>query len=370
MLNKLYASPMSLYSSRVRSYFIKAGINFREIVPTSDHYEDVVLPKAGNRRSMPTVELSDGSVIRDSVAILDHFESKSGFSFAPKSPKHNCLSLLFDVIGAEGMLRPAMHYRWRFKENEPMVRHDFSEITPRNAPYMFTVEGRTERMQQACIDLGVPMDRVELVESLYLRLLKSLENHFALYPYLLGGKPSIGDFGFIAPMHAHLGRDIAPLALMYKYAPNVLRWTERMNRPDPAFSANHEMHEDFLKNDEVPETLIDVLRVLAIDFVPETKAACEFTNHWLQKTIPLARGSQVERGIGAATFEIEGQAITTAVQPFRFYLLKRLQDFVSALPDIDQLAVIDLFSKANMDSILDMQITRSIGRAENLEVWR
>jgi hypothetical protein len=73
----LYGSPMSLYTGRVRSYFIKAGLDFSERHPVSDHYEDVVLAKAGGRRSMPTVELDSGEVIRDSVAIVDNSVHRS-----------------------------------------------------------------------------------------------------------------------------------------------------------------------------------------------------------------------------------------------------------------------------------------------------
>ena len=38
------------------------------------------------------------------------------------------------------------------------------------------------------------------------------------------------DFGLIAPMYAHLGRDPYPLALMQSRAIHVFRWVERMNR--------------------------------------------------------------------------------------------------------------------------------------------
>jgi hypothetical protein len=63
----LYAVPYSLYSARTRSYFIKAGIGYREIPPRTAHFYNVVKPKAGGRVSSPTAELSDGTVIRDSA---------------------------------------------------------------------------------------------------------------------------------------------------------------------------------------------------------------------------------------------------------------------------------------------------------------
>lgn len=366
----LYGSPLSLYTGRVRSYFIKAGVSYRETPPVTDHYEDVVLAKAGGRRGMPTVELADGQVIRDSVAIVDHFEAQLSAPFTPATPKQHAISLLFDAIGAEGLMRPAMHYRWRYPENEPLLRFHFGEITPRDTPWQFTVEGRFERMKQACIDLGAPPDRIELVESLYLRLLEKLDAHFATVPYLLGGKPCTGDFGMIAPMYAHLGRDPKPLSLMHQHAINVLRWVERMHRPEPDLGALHARSEDYLDDDEVPQTLVDVLRHIAIDFVPETRAACALINDWIDQQSDLPVGTTVERTLGMATFEVEGQNMTAAAQPFRFYVLKRLQDEVAQQSETQRRVVIRMLEAADMSELLEMKLTREIGRAGNLEVWR
>ena len=79
--------------------------------------------------------------------------------------------------------------------------------------------------------------------------------HFEQYPYLLGWKPCVGDFGLLAPMYAHLGRDPHPASLMQQRAPRVYRWVERMNRADQDVPEFFTAGTDFLKNDEVPETL-------------------------------------------------------------------------------------------------------------------
>jgi glutathione S-transferase len=366
----LYGSPLSLYTGRVRSYFIKAGIEFREVAPISDHYEDVVIPLAGGRRGMPTVELADGQVIRDSVAIVDHFETDLGTPFTPVTEKQNTVSLLIDTVASEGMLRPAMHYRWRYPENEPMLRNHFAEITPRGAPSDYTVAGRFERLKRAPNDLGASDANVPLVESLYLRLLKALDAHFALYPYLLGGKPSIGDFGLIAPMYAHLGRDPKPLSLMHEHGINVLRWVERMHRHDSNFGATHASSEDYLSDDEIPATLLEVLRLFAIDFVPETQAACVQINDWIQTQSDLQSDTEVERSVGSATFGVEGQSMTAATQPFRFYVLKRLQDYVATRSEAQALDIVELLKSVEMETLLALKLDRDIGRAGNLEVWQ
>ena len=68
-----------------------------------------------------------------------------------------------------------------------------------------------------------------MIEAAYEELLDRLEAHFRVSPYLLGGRPSIGDFGMIAPLYAHLGRDPYPASLMKRRAPHCYRWVERMS---------------------------------------------------------------------------------------------------------------------------------------------
>ncbi len=361
----LYGSPISLYTARVRSYFIKAGVDFREVPPTTDHYENVVLAKAGGRRGMPTIEMAEGRVVRDSVAILDYFESRTQDPFTPETPRQDLVSLLFDLIGAEGLLRPAMHYRWRFAENEPMLRHHFAEITPREPSPEFTVEGRFARLKGAADMLGAPLERVELVERLYLTFLKALDRHFAAHPYLLGGRPSIGDFGLLGPLYPHLGRDPKPLSLMHAHGVNVLRWIERMNRPTPELFGFGEIETAFLPDDQIPATLLDVLRAAAVDLVPETVAVSRFTNDWLREQSGPETGTPVERGLGMVTFDVDGQSMTAMAQPFRLYLLARINAHVATAPEI----LGALLDEVGMGELATLRLNRAIGRAGNLEVW-
>ncbi len=74
----LYGAPASLYTGRARSYLIKAGLAYREVAPNTPHYANTVLPKAGGRRGIPTVETETGDVIRDGAAIIDHYEARNG----------------------------------------------------------------------------------------------------------------------------------------------------------------------------------------------------------------------------------------------------------------------------------------------------
>ncbi len=366
----LYGTPLSLYSGRPRSYLINAGLAYREVTPTTVHYKDVVLPKAGGRQGMPTLETADGDVIRDGAAIIDHYEDQSGHTFSPKAPKQRILSRLFDVIGAEGLLRPAMHYRWNFPdENLAFLKFHFQSVMPPVPEREQYADKAMDRMREACMGFGAVPDTFELVETLYAELLEKLDAHFAVQPYLLGGRPCIGDFGMIAPFYGHLGRDPKPLSLMQSHAIRLFRWVERMNRPEPDVGEFDDQTGEYLSDDQIPDTLVELLKQLATDFVPETRAAADCINTWLDQQSDLAPGTEVARGVGMAQFEVRGVTINALAQPYRFYLLKRVQDEFEALDENAKENVSGLLNACGMEDVLNLKLTREIGRANNLEVW-
>ena len=366
----LYGAPFSLYTGRARSYLIKAGIDYREEPHSSPHFFESVLPKAGGRRGIPTIEFPDGTVIRDGVAIIDHFESLNGGQFSPSTPKQRIVSRLLDAVGAEGLLRPCMHYRWNFdQDNDEFLRFHFGTIFAEGD----SDEAALERMRFIKENVnpawGVTPENHELIERLHLDTLRTLNAHFSQYPYFLGGKPCIGDFGLMAPLYGHLGRDPAPLSLMQAHAVRLYRWTERMNRPEPDVGEFANKDYAYLADDAVPDTLIAALKHFAIDYVPESRAACERINEWIEENPDTPALTEVERGLGDCEFEVEGRRISAMAQPFRFYVLKRVQDEYEALGEDDQRDVETLLTACDMREVLEFKLTRAIGRHNNLEVW-
>ena len=369
----LYGAPASFYTGRARSYLIKAGLEYRESAPNTMHYQNDVLPKAGNRRGIPALETEAGEVIRDGAAIIDHYEALNGHRFSPTTPRQRIVSRLFDVIGAEGLLRPGLHYRWNFPdENHEWLKFQFGGAIPS----FFDADARAKMTEAAMKRAafagylwGAQPPAFKVIEKLYEELLELLNAHFSEHAYLLGGKPAIGDFGLICPFYGHLGRDPAPLALMQKKALRLFRWVERMNRPEPDIYEFENKSEDYLPDDQIPDTLIAVLKHMAIDFVPETKAAADFINAWIDKQDALAPGTVAERTVGQAEFDLPGVTINAMAQPYRFYLLKRVQDEFDALDAAAKADVEAVLDACDMKDILGFRLSRDIGRANNLEVW-
>lgn len=367
-IHTLYAITHSLYSGRARSYLIKNGIAFRELSSGHESFKADILPK-GKLPTIPTLLTNQGEVIRDGAAIIEHFEVSSGRPCRPLTAKQQIVSALIDVIGTDGLLRPAMHYRWNFPDdNLEFVHYHFfhsQRDTPQRAD---KTEYMMNKMRHVAQIWGVNDETKAMVEGLYLEYLHALNVHFERYPYLLGGRPCIGDFGLIAPMYAHLGRDPYPARLMQQQAVSVYRWVERMNRADQDAPEYFEVGTQFLEDDEVPETLIAVLKILAEDFVPETTAAADTINQWLADNSPEA-GTAAERMLGTLQFTVRDQSISSVAQPYRFYGLQRVQETYDSLAVNDKAAVDEIFARCGLSEILTARLDRQLGRQDNLEVW-
>jgi len=367
-VHTLYAITHSLYSGRARSYLIKQGIPFRELSTGHESFKAEVLPK-GKLPTIPTLVTPEGEVIRDGAAIIEYFEAQNGRPCRPPGPRQQVVSALFDMIGTDGLLRPAMHYRWNFpEENLDFVRYHFF-YSQRDLPQR---EDKTEhmmdRMRHAAAAFGVSEASAELVETLYLEFLAALNTHLAEVPYLLGWQPCVGDFGLLAPLYAHLGRDPKPARIMQQQAVRVYRWVERMNRADDDIPEFFDPGSGFLPDDDVPETLLAVLRILAEDLVPETRAAADFINQWLADNQPEA-GSPAERMLGMAEFTVRGQSMTAVAQPYRFYLLQRVQEAYEGFEPAEQTQVEAMLADCGLEELLSIKLDRQVGRADNLEVW-
>ncbi len=368
----LYAMTHSLYSGRARSYLIKHQIPFQELSTGHESFKVEVLPK-GKLPTIPTLVTPEGEVIRDGAAIIEHFEAALGRPSRPTGPKQRIISALFEVIGTDGLLRPAMHYRWNFPvDNLAFVRYHFLNSQRGTSERSEKTEAMMNRMRHAAMIFGVTEQSRGAVESLYLDYLEALNAHLEQYPYLLGWRPRIGDFGLIAPMYAHLGRDPHPATLMQQRAVSVHRWVERMNRYDQDVPEFFNAGTDFVEDDEIPKCLVAVLRVLAEDFVPETLAAADVINGWLAENNPEAGAPAVGRlaqAPGTASFILRGETIEALAQPHRFYLLQRVQDDYAYLSETDKVGVDAVLGQSAMGAILEATLSRRIERADNLEVW-
>ena len=376
----LYGMPGSLYTGKVRAYLRKQHIDFEERSAGDPRFRTEVIPAVG-RWIIPVLQTPDGAFVQDGADIIDHVEARglARMSAYPSTSVHLAVSRLFELFGGEGLLRAAMHYRWNFDDtNLPFLIDDFcaSLAAPgSSAEERAAVFARSSgAMRKATSGFGVTADTAPLVEAAYLEFLARLDAHLAHAPYLLGGHPTIGDYGLIAPLYAHLGRDTYPAQLMKQRAPRVWRWVERMNAPEQGAGEYADTREALFDEDAVPATLLDLMRFVAEDYLPELRAHVDFTNLWLAARPDIAAGHNGlekpgARAIGMADFLWRGTPIRTMVMPYRLYLLQRLQDACDAMGVADQARVRALFSAAGLAPMLELKALRRVERHRHQEVW-
>jgi glutathione S-transferase len=371
--------PGSLYSGKARSYLRTHRIPYVERVPGDARYTDHVVPTIG-RWIIPVLETPDGLLVQDTVDIIDHLDAAepSDRSAYPGTPVHRAVAHLLELFGGEGLLRPAMHYRWDFDDtNLSFLEKDFSaslvvdgDDETRAAVFAFS----SDRMRSATTAFGVSEELVPEIERSYEEFLDLFDAHLAGSPYLLGGRPTIADHAFMGPLFAHLARDPYPSVLMKRRAQRVWRWTERMNAPILDAGEYGDIGAELFADDAVPDTLQALLGYIGEEFLDEAVAQIAAVEHWLVEHPDVATGDVVlgkpsRRISGTTTFSWRGRPMTAAVVPYRLTLVKRLQDaFASAGPD-DRVAIRAVFTGAGLDPLLDLRPRRWVVRVDNREVW-
>ena len=373
----LYGMQASLYTGKARAYMRRNRVPFTERGAGHPDFASRIMPAVG-RFIMPVIEAPDGTLVQDGTDILDWLET-NGFGREPLYPDDAVLkavALLFELFGNEGLLRPAMHYRWNFDaQNLHFIRNSFRDVLPGGLPpeqYDAMFDHASGRMRKAARAFGVSDETIPTVEAAYAEFLALADAHFGANYFLLGGRPTIGDYGLFNPLYAHLARDPAPANLMKTTAPHVWNWVERMNASEAR--EEHSIADapsGLFAREQLPDTLTALMAYVAEEYLAEITAHVAFANQWLEEQgdDPALVKAPLGRGIGFTEFEWRGQRISTAVLPYRFYLLQRLTDHVAGASDTDQTAIRALFASTGLEPLLDLRTDRRVLRRDHVEVW-
>lgn len=190
--------PGSLYTAKVRCYLRKQRIAFDERVAGDPRFTKEVVP-AVKRWIIPVVQTPDGELLQDGTCIIDHLEASApmGPRAQPPDPVLSVISHIFEMFGSEGMLRPAMHYRWNFDDvNLAFLKGDFlTALAPGQSgdEAEMTFAFASDRMRKATKRFGVNAETAGTVESSFEEFLQLFDRHLQSTPYLLGPDPTYAD---------------------------------------------------------------------------------------------------------------------------------------------------------------------------------
>ncbi len=369
----LWGAPGSGFSGRTRSYLRKKGLVYQEIFPSHRRFHEEIVPLIGYF-VMPVTELTDGTLIQDSTDTVVYFENEYPENpLIPSTPVQKAIAWLLGFFGSETLLKAAMHYRWSFVEED----RPFTEAT---FGHFFSAHRDREKQRQDVVplmeyfdgflgDLGVTPETIPVIEASHKDLLDVLNVHFLQCPYLLGGRPSLADFGLMVPMYAHLSRDPVACTLMKLHAPQVFRWTERMNEPGIVDGEFPDAAPEYPANDTLPETLLPILKYFFTDCGPEMLGMIATFNAWCEANPNVPSGAAIQTDadqvgahprLGKLSYELRGVAFHRQTFTSALYHFQRVQDVIAGLDRDGRSALNDIVEKAGGQELISATLTRRI----------
>ncbi len=321
---RLFSWEHSYFSGKVRSYLrykqrmgdLSPG--WEDVLATPELIAGLLTPRSGSG-AIPQLQAPDGTWIQDSSEILDFCEAahrEVPVTPGPDRPRQRLVSYLIELLADEWIVVPGFWERWFFSENGRAPSHrGFNEqqwgavMSPdgtgperraAGAGFFEAAFGistsRTDPkgVYAGLVHLGCTEKTERAWQASQHRLLERLEVHFGKHDFVLGGRPSLADFGLMGPLYAHLFRDAVPGFAMRTHFPLVCEWVERTNGEGSlnartydqklysldahgelvARTANTDDGE-WLPDDALPETLLPVLEIFFEEMWPVLRDATE-----------------------------------------------------------------------------------------------
>jgi len=386
---RLYSWENSYFSGKARAYLRfkhsqgALGDGFEDILATPELMFGM-LPQRTGSSAVPQLETPDGSWIQDSSEIIDYCEA--AHPAAPvvpdpaTSPRQCLVAYLIELLADEWMVVPGFWERWYFSEDgrEPSHRR-YNEYQwgaifgaglqgderraagARVFENMFgisTSRSNPKGVYAGLVDLGVTAETEHAWQASQHQLLERLETHFGLHDYVLGGRPSLADYGLLGPLYAHLYRDAVSGFALRSYFPLVSEWVERTNG-EGALNARmygqklYSVGEDgelvgrpatsdgaeWLPDDAIAESLFPVLAVFFEEMWPVLASSAERLSAFIAsddhvrggelpgKTFFVGPGFETfQTGDGPLTheFQLRGVRGRRMVLPYQIWMLQRL----------------------------------------------
>lgn len=333
----LYGWHLSYFTGKARCYLKYKRIPFvdQEVnLPTLMWR----IPRKTGVRVMPVLRTPDNDWIQDTHLITDHIEAQvSDRAVVPGTPWQRWVATLLEAWADEWWVPIAMHTRWSYPENYALFQHDAGRALLPGFPRFIQrkavdfVAGHLRAMLPA---VGIRPEQNAVLEAWAHAMMARLDTHFAAHSYLLGGRPTLADFGLVGTMYGHLGRDPWPKREMVARYPHLRAWIQRMdNPPDRRMGA-------LFPDDELPPTLLPILKQVVQECIPWFDGiAAEVERLLAERPGRFTPGKPLPRKLGDVTLHTAQGSFKRAALPFTLWLAQRPRDAYDAMDAADQARV-------------------------------
>ncbi len=234
---RIFGSELSPYSVKVRSCFRYKDIPHEWLVRSPANQAE--FQKHARLPLIPLVVAPPDAkgvseAIQDSTPIIERLEAlRPEPSIEPSDPALAFLSALIEEYADEWGNKWMFHYRWAYQPDcwATAERIAVQMAGPQGTIAVATARNAVaERMQGRLGFVGSSEATTPVIEDSFRHVLSIAEPHLAGRPYLLGGRPSLADFGLWAQLY-EAATDPTPGAIMRASSPRVMAWVERMLAP-------------------------------------------------------------------------------------------------------------------------------------------
>lgn len=315
---KFYAAPMSYFSAKVRPALRYKKIAFDEVWATADVYKEVLIPRTG-LAFIPVIITDEDEVLQDTPRMIARIEELFPEpAIYPADPAVRMIAEVIQDFADDGLIAPAMHYRWSFPEQRPWIENDWTALVGDAA------KDFAARMAATLPVLGVCEQTIPAIQAWYGKLLDLLSLHFEGSRFILGDVLTLADLALAGPFYAHLGRDPVPARIMRERAPRVMAWLHETNdAAPPAPGAGPP---------QVRDTLLPLLAEIGEVFVPMQQACVEFAD----ANTTLNSGDKAPRALGMTEQPLPGGTVSRFVNTYSLYRQQQSAQRYAGLSEADR----------------------------------
>jgi glutathione S-transferase len=350
----LYGWHLSYFTGKVYCY-----LRYKQIPFVYEQVSMYTLLRKIKRKTgaavMPVVVSPEGDWLQDSSVIIDHLEQRfPNPTIHPKTPVQLFASYLLEAWGDEWWVPIAMHTRWSYAENYPLFEREAGKAL---LPYLPAFLQRravafvANRLRGMLHRVGVRPEQFSMMNAWTEEMLELLDRHFAKQPFLLGERPTLGDFGLVGTMYGHLGRDPWPSRVLIAPHQHVRAWIDRMSNPNAQSAAVNAPAT--MPDDNLAPTLTPIFRSIFNSFLP----MLEEINAQVCAHIPtLPPGKVLPRTLDDVDIPMGAHVFRRAAIPYSLWMAQRTLDIYHAMNSGDQAKVREWLASVGGERFLSLSI--------------
>ncbi len=315
--------PGSPYSRKLRAVLRYRRIPYAWTTPGSPEHRSLPRPRV---ELLPQLVLpgEDGTLdaVTDSTPLIRRLEAMhTGRSVIPPDAVVAFLDAVVEDYADEWLTKPMFHYRWAFA---PDVAHAAAILPRWFNPTMSNdaavAAGRqfSDRQVGRLGVVGSNATTAAVIEESYRRCLRLLDARLGASRFLLGDRPSAGDFALYGQLTQLAGFDPTSRAIALETAPRIAAWIDLVED----LSGLGPRGDGWLDRDAGVAALRPLLAEIGRVYIP----------------FLVANADALDAGADRVTCTIDGRPWTQRPFPYQRKCLAWLRDAHAALAPADRAA--------------------------------